>query len=466
MLLFSKITRLCLIPTYGCKFVLKKDWKLIKDNTNWATYMDDLNINSETFYHSSSKDLLKAVRDNPENEFYAKSIGQLLYHMGKDGVYDEVVIKKIEKCLYKFKGEFPSRLAFGALYGFLSLSIDNQYLHDFFDAEFRMHQKSKRKWFEAIELVEACGKNKNLSRKYLYDLMKSQCHSILVKEYKKSLKYQPAQQFRLLNACISAKYFEPDLFDPLVKDIVRQQKISRLPDLIKLLNILTKLQNEGDFPRSIQTEIDHLINRLKTTPKFSWLYNADERRYRTMEELKAVRENAPQQFIGNHLYQPEMLEQYLKQKALGNDEAVQREKRLIQEKQLDDLLYDEFMLNKVEQQRNREQLKKEQRKGMKDEDGEDEDEEIDKELTEEEKKDLLTDFQKKHFESLDMETVNPEDLPKEWFMDNSQSQDNEFDEMDERIQQAAQEKSQQAKNKEFKKRKGRSGKGDIFDAIE
>ncbi|CAD8076336.1 unnamed protein product [Paramecium sonneborni] len=466
MLFLSKLQRFCQIPIYGCKFVLKKDWKIIKDNTNWKMYMDDLNINSDTLYQSSSKDLLRAVRENPDNEFYAKTIGQLLYHMGKDGTYDEAVIKKIEKCLYKFKGEFPKRLAFGAFYGFLSLSIDNQYLHDFFDAEFRMHQRKRKNWYEAIELIEACGKNKNLSRKYLHDFMRSQCHNCIIRQYRKHLKYQPDQQLRLLNACISAKYFEPDMFDNLVKDIVKQQKISRLPDLIKLLNTLTKLQNEGDFPRSIQKEIDHLINRIKTTPKFAWLYNVEERRYRTMEELKAVRENAPQQFIGHHLYQPEMLEQYLKSKALGNNEAVQREKRLIQEKQLDDLLYDEFMLNKVEQQRNKEQQLKDNRKGMKDEDGQDEDEEIDNELTEEERKDLLTDFQKKHFESLDMETVNPDDLPPEWFMDNNQSKDNDFDEMDERIKQAAEEKSQSAKNKEIKKRKGRSGKGDIFDAIE
>ncbi|CAD8064310.1 unnamed protein product [Paramecium sonneborni] len=357
--------------------------------------MDDLSINSETLYHSRSKDLLRAVKENPDNEFYAKTIGQLLYHMGKDGIYDEAVIKKIEKCLYKFKGEFPKDqllVLFMDFYPFLQI--------------INICMISLMLNFVCIKEKERIGKNKNLQRKY-----RSQCHNCIIRQYRRHLKYQTDVQLRLLHACISAKYFEPDMFDNLVKD-------------------------------------------------------TDEGRYRTMDELKAVRENAPKQYIGDHLYQPEMLEQYLKLKVLGNNEAIQREKRLIQEKQLDDLLYDQFMLNKVEQQRDKEQQIKDNRKGMKDEDGQDEDEEIDNQLTEEERKDLLTDFQKKHFESLDMETVNPDDLPPEWFMDNNQSKDNDFDEMDERIQQAAQEKSQFAKNKELKKRKGRSGKGDIFNAME
>jgi hypothetical protein len=135
--------------------------------------------------------------------------------MGKDGVRDEAVFKKIEKCLYKFKHEFPPRLAFGALYGFISLSIENEYMHDFFDAEFRNHWQD-HDWKEALELMEACGKNKNLSRKYLFDLMKTFCEPLLLQEYKVRIRFSPGSQIRLLNACVDAKYFEPELFDPLV----------------------------------------------------------------------------------------------------------------------------------------------------------------------------------------------------------------------------------------------------------
>lgn len=37
--------------------------------------MDDLNLNAETYHHTTAKDLLKAVKDNPDNEFYWKTIG-------------------------------------------------------------------------------------------------------------------------------------------------------------------------------------------------------------------------------------------------------------------------------------------------------------------------------------------------------------------------------------------------------
>ena len=110
--------------------------------------------------------------------------------MGKDGVRDEIVFKKIEKCLYKFKHEFPPRLAFGAFYGYIALSIDNEYMHEFFDAEFRHHLK-EHDWKEALELMEACGKNTNLSRKYLFDLMKTICEPLLLQEYKVRIRFSP-----------------------------------------------------------------------------------------------------------------------------------------------------------------------------------------------------------------------------------------------------------------------------------
>jgi hypothetical protein len=37
-----------------------------------------------------------------------------------------------------------------------------------------------------------------------------------------------------------------------------------------------------------------------------------------MQELKAVREDAPKQFAGYHLHDPSYLEGYLKAKAKGN----------------------------------------------------------------------------------------------------------------------------------------------------
>lgn len=34
-----------IVPKYGVKFMTKKDWRLIRGNTNWMAYLDDLSIN-------------------------------------------------------------------------------------------------------------------------------------------------------------------------------------------------------------------------------------------------------------------------------------------------------------------------------------------------------------------------------------------------------------------------------------
>lgn len=40
-------------------------------------------------------------------------------------------------------------------------------MHEFFDAELRMRWKG-HDWLAAIDMMEACGKNKTLSREYLF----------------------------------------------------------------------------------------------------------------------------------------------------------------------------------------------------------------------------------------------------------------------------------------------------------
>ena len=99
--------------------------------------------------------------------------------MGKDNIKDTVVIKRIERELYKFKNEFQPRLSFGAFYGFLSLSIDSLYMQEFLDSEFRRNVEDLD-WKEALEIIEACGKNTSLTREYLFNLMKTICEPILV----------------------------------------------------------------------------------------------------------------------------------------------------------------------------------------------------------------------------------------------------------------------------------------------
>lgn len=209
-----------------------------------------------------------------------------------------LVLNKIEKTLYKFKNEFTPRLAFGAYQGFIALSIDNLYMQEFFDSEFKRHVELLD-WKEALEIIEACGKNETLTREYLFNLMKSVCEPILIKQYADTLKYSPGTQLRLLKALINAKYFEEALFDPLVNGLVRQLKITKLPVLLELLTTLETLDKEGDFPRSIQTEIDYLITRLKGNKNYTWQYNFETRAYYTLEEMKNKREEStPEQKIG------------------------------------------------------------------------------------------------------------------------------------------------------------------------
>lgn len=70
-----------------------------------------------------------------------------------------------------------------------------------------------------------------------------------------------------------------------------------------------------------------------------------------MEELKARREDIPIQQIGYNLYHPKGInETYLAVREKGNQDAIEQEKKLRNEALLEDLLYDQYMLKKVEEQ--------------------------------------------------------------------------------------------------------------------
>lgn len=47
--------------------------------------------------------MIEYIRANPEPDLHFKGIGMLLYNMGKNKIYDQLVIDKIDKNLYKFK---------------------------------------------------------------------------------------------------------------------------------------------------------------------------------------------------------------------------------------------------------------------------------------------------------------------------------------------------------------------------
>lgn len=137
----------------------------------------------------------------------------------------------------------------------------------------------------------------------------------------------------------------------MVSDITRGQRFNKLELLIEILHDLDKLHNGGDFPRSLQEQIQTLEERMKSKPKYTWRYCVEERRYWTMEELKARREDIPIQQIGYNLYHPKGInETYLAVREKGNQDAIEQEKKLRNEALLEDLLYDQYMLKKVEEQ--------------------------------------------------------------------------------------------------------------------
>ena len=61
-------------------------------------------------------------------------------------------------------------------------------------------------------------------------------------------------------------------------------------------------------------------------PKFTWKYNFDEMRFKTMKELKAVRENMKVQEVGKYLYYP-------KDALVGYEERRGLEEKLLEEEE-------------------------------------------------------------------------------------------------------------------------------------
>lgn len=93
-------------------------------------------------------------------------------------------------------------------------------MQEFLESEFK-RTIEHLEWYEALEIIEACGKNKSLTRKYIFDTIKTYCEPLLLKEYPKRIKYSPGTSLKLFLSLINSKYFEPELFDPLVHDLVR-----------------------------------------------------------------------------------------------------------------------------------------------------------------------------------------------------------------------------------------------------
>ena len=65
-----------------------------------------------------------------------KGISIVLYNCGVKNIQDTRAFKEIEQHLYKFKGNFTHRLAFGCLYGCFKTNAASPYMISFFEKEF------------------------------------------------------------------------------------------------------------------------------------------------------------------------------------------------------------------------------------------------------------------------------------------------------------------------------------------
>ena len=103
-------------------------------------------------------------------------------------------------------------------------------------------------------------------------------------------RYNPGLQLRLFDALIGSSYFEKNLFDLVVEDIVQSKRIRNLDSM---LNVLSKLRilkesvinnviHQGKFERDLDTQIKRINERLMGRDDFKWIYNFDQNRYYTI----------------------------------------------------------------------------------------------------------------------------------------------------------------------------------------
>ena len=177
--------------------------------------------------------------------------------------------------------------------------------------------------FEAMHLIEGLSYNTQLAKETKFDLIDKYYKAPVVNNFDTNFKYNLKCNLIIFDSLIRLEYYDQELWDILLENLITRKFIKKIEDLRNLYETLDDLRASGNFYRDLTPEVEHFKNIFMTKPDLVWRYKCDEKRMYTYQELKAKREDCPEQKLTRY-FDPKMLEVVIEEKII-TDESRNRE---------------------------------------------------------------------------------------------------------------------------------------------
>lgn len=216
----------------------------------------------------------------------------LLYNMVKRNIKDPEFYTEVERTLNTNlikEGSLHPRYAYGYLYCSYMTNIFRPENIIFFEnyLEGRQHSFSAV-W--VVELIDAFTKSKGYSLEKLKLLLGFIYEDSLIIHWEKQIKHNQKIMAMLAASLQRGKCFNEKLWGKLIEDIKVKPSKHLLPDYILILNAVNFYYNDPESPKYKDPEILEVLDKLKSQNQEindAYLYNANELRFYTFEELKS-----------------------------------------------------------------------------------------------------------------------------------------------------------------------------------
>lgn len=257
-------------------------------------YYQDIIAHHTGGYHT----LITKMKDTKTFLLPKRNICWLLYQMAREKYYDPEFIGNLETAYNHYTStKITPRHAFGALYSYYYLnqgSVEGikyweETMEDNLDG---VHLR------DITDLVVAMNVNHQLHRDHFREKLTNVWKPIILKLWKKQAEFHDRRVLTLAKEFNELQWYDEDVWNKIFKTVLSKKYMQNLHFFQEHIDIWKEVNETAiSYPTNPFTgQLDDKINQMKiywdNSPDYQWRYNWEEKRFRTYEELKAMRNRA------------------------------------------------------------------------------------------------------------------------------------------------------------------------------
>lgn len=207
--------------------------------------------------------LLQNIKDKATYKLPLRNLGFILYHIGKNDIYDPSLFVKFEETYREITStNMTARHNMGGVYGYYRSSQGTRYGLDYWED----HLQKNSEFLHVVdiaELVEGFSYNRTLPREYFRQKLTEVHKPVLLKNWKKEATHHQRMLFTFCKRFHELQYYDEELWTLLVNDVEKKLKINNTHFFSTFYETFSEINQDPKNP--FFQKLEPVLKSLSTT---------------------------------------------------------------------------------------------------------------------------------------------------------------------------------------------------------